>query len=171
MMRRLRWFVPVAATAVLTLALFGQAGRGKTEIDTAAGKITIDYGRPELKGRDPLTWQKDGSYWRMGMNETTTLTTPVDLLFGSAQIAKGTYSLWLLKAGADSYDLVVNSRVDPHGMTHDGTKDVAAVRLKKEATSEAAEVLTIQLQPAPRGGTFVMTWGTIRLSAGFQVAM
>ncbi len=74
-----------------------QGDRGKAQLTTPKGDIVVDYGRPQLKGRDPLTWQETGSYWRMGNNSVTTLSTPVDLVFGATKLPKGTYGLWLLK--------------------------------------------------------------------------
>src|SRR5512138_93084 len=105
----------VIALALTILPAAAQPGRGKAELDAGGGKITVDYGRPQLKGRDPLTWQENGAYWRMGSNSMTTLTTPVDLAFGSTKLPKGTYGLWLLKVSADSYELVFNSETSGMG--------------------------------------------------------
>ena len=44
-----------------------QAVRGKAEMKAGAGAITVDYGRPSLKGRDMLSQLQDGASWRMGM--------------------------------------------------------------------------------------------------------
>lgn len=160
----LGWF----AVLLLVLPLSAQEDRGKAELDVAGGKIVVDYGRPQLKGRDPLSWQKDGGYWRMGMNDMTTITTPVDLVFGATPIAKGTYGLWLLKVSADRYEVVFNSETSGMGMLHDKAKDVASAALKKETSPKSAEVFTIELKPAAKGGVFSMTWGTTRLLADFQ---
>jgi hypothetical protein len=130
----------------------------------------VDYGRPLLKGRDPLTWQADGTYWRMGSNDMTTLTTPVDLMFGATRIPKGAYGLWLLKRSADSYELVFNSQTTGMGMSHDKSKDVASVPIRKESAPSPVETLTIELQKAPNGGILAVMWGTARLSTDFQVA-
>ncbi len=157
------------AMSMLRLPLLAQDDRGTAELNVTGGKIAVDYGRPQLKGRDPLTWQKDGSYWRMGMNETTTLSTPVDLMFGKTKIAKGTYGLWLLKVSADRYELVFNSNSSGMGMSHDKARDVASVPLKKETVSGPVEVFTIALKGTPGSGSFTMNWGTFKLSAEFQV--
>jgi len=160
--------------AVLTLvaALLPVAAqeRGKVELSTGAGKITVSYGRPQLKGLDPLTWQKDGAYWRMGSNDMTTLTTPAELAFGSVRVPKGTYGLWLLKVTNERYELVFNSATAGMGMTHDKAKDVATVLLKKEAADPAVETFTIELPGSAGNGIFVMKWGTVRLSAAFTSA-
>ena len=162
------FFMPVILMVVLPLS--AQTDRGTAELAAAGGRIVVDYGRPQLKGRDPLTWQKDGSYWRMGMNDMTTLTTPVDLMFGSTRIAKGAYGLWLLKVSGDRYELVFNSEASGMGMMHDKTKDVASIPLKKEAAPGAVEVFKIELKDAPKGGTLALNWGTVRLSGDFQLA-
>ncbi len=158
------------AMSMLLAPALPQDDRGTAELNVPGGKIVVDYGRPQLKGRDPLTWQKDGSYWRMGMNEMTTLNTPVDLMFGKTKIAKGTYGLWLLKVSPDRYELVFNSNTSGMGMSHDKAKDVAGIVLKKETVSAPVEVFTIALKGASGGGSFAMNWGTFKLSAEFQVA-
>ncbi|MBP1622209.1 MAG: hypothetical protein H6Q07_229 [Acidobacteria bacterium] len=94
--------------------------RGKAELKAGAGTITIDYGRPDLKGRDMLAQLPPGESWRMGNNQSTTFTTPVDLMFGSTKIAKGSYSLFLKRADAEKYELVFNSETGQWGMKLDG---------------------------------------------------
>ena len=61
-----------------------------------AGSITIDYGRPSLKGQDRLAQLKVGDAWRMGSEQATVITTPVDLVFGATKVPKGSYSLFTL---------------------------------------------------------------------------
>ncbi len=84
-----------AAGFIVGLPGAAQGNRGKAELKTGAGSITVDYGRPVLKGRDMLSQLKPGDFWRMGMNQATTLTTPVDLTFGGTKVRKGSYSLFL----------------------------------------------------------------------------
>src|SRR5512147_1257811 len=57
--------------------------RGKAELKAGSGSITIDYGRPDLKGRDMLSQLTVGQAWRMGNNQATVFSTPVDLTFGT----------------------------------------------------------------------------------------
>jgi hypothetical protein len=164
-----RWLLIASTILLLALPAFAQEDRGKAELVAGAGKIIIDYGKPQLKGRDPLTWQKDGAYWRMGSNATTTFTTPVDLSFGNTKVPKGKYSLWLLKVSADTYELVFNSLIESMGMNHDKTKDVASAPLKVEKLANSVENFQIELKEAPQGGAFSMSWGTSKLSASFQI--
>jgi len=163
--------VSVLLLAALTLAVpvMAQSDRGTAQLNTPDGSIVVDYGRPQLKGRDPLSWQKEGSYWRMGMNAMTTLSTPVDLMFGDVRVPKGKYGLSLLKVSSDRYELVLNSGTSGMGMSHDKTTDVASVPLKKELIPDSVETFTIELKGGADGGVFAMTWGTTRLAADFRL--
>ena len=156
--------------AFLMTSAYPQQDRGKAELKSPGGTIVVDYGRPQLKGRDPLTWQQDGTYWRMGMNDITAFTTPVDLLFGSTKIAKGTYGLWLHKVSADRYELVFNSQSTGMGMSHDKSNDIGSASMKMERAAKPVELFTIDLAGAQQGGAFVMTWGTTKLSTDFKIA-
>jgi hypothetical protein len=148
----------------------GMGVRGKAELKAGAGSITVDYGRPDLKGRDMLSQLPVGQFWRMGSNMATVLTTPVDLTFGSTKVPKGAYSLWLKLAAPDKFELVFNSQTGQWGMTHDVAKDVYQTPMKKEVLANSVEVFTIDLKGAAKGGNFVLNWGKTALSAEFQFA-
>lgn len=166
--RVLNLFTRVLVIVLIAVPVFAQGGRGKAELKAGSGSITIDYGRPTLQGRDPLAMQKEGTFWRMGNNTSTTFTTPVDLTFGATKIAKGSYSIWLLKESADSYKLVFNSQTGQWGTQHDKTKDVAQAEIKKGTAPSSVDPFTIELKEAPGGGTFSLTWGTALLTADFK---
>ncbi len=85
----LAWTFPGMLSFVLTVPASAQAERGKAELKAGSGAITVDYGRPSLKGRDMLSQLQEGAFWRMGMNQATVLTTPVDLSFGATKVAQG----------------------------------------------------------------------------------
>ena len=153
---------------VLALSSFAQGTRGKAELKAGPGVITIDYGRPALKGRDMLSQLKEGESWRMGSNQSTTFTTPVDLTFGTTKIPKGAYSLFLKKAAANQFQLVFNSQTGQWGLTHDVTKDFASVPMKSATLQSPVEIFTIDLKPAAKGGVIVLSWGTTQLSSDFQ---
>jgi hypothetical protein len=156
---------------LLTTALaFAQGERGKSELKTANGSITLNYGRPSLQGRDMLSMLEVGKFWRLGKDEVTALSSPVALAFGATKIPKGTHSLWLKRVAVDRFELVFNKQGTGHGMTHDASKDVSSVPLKKSALANPVETLTIDLLPAANGGTLAIRWGTSRLAANFKFA-
>lgn len=145
-----------------------QGARGKAEMKAGSGSITIDYGRPSLKGRDMLSQLQEGAFWRMGMNEATVLATPVDLAFGATKVPKGSYSLWLKKQG-DKFVLVFNSQTGQWGTSHDPSKDVYSVPMAAESLSSPVETFTIDLKSAAKGGEVDLSWGGTKLTAGFTL--
>jgi hypothetical protein len=162
--------VAVACAGVLAMAVAMPAiaqGRGKAELKTASGAITIDYGRPSLKGRDMLSQLRDGESWRMGMNEATVIQTPVGLKFGATTVAKGSYSLFLNKSG-ETFQLVFNSQTGQWGTEHDPSKDLAKLPMTKAPVEPPVETFTIALSPAANGGVLELSWGAMKLSAPFE---
>ncbi len=164
----LGWVGFAMVSALLVAPAGAQGERGKAELKAGAGAITVDYGRPSLKGRDMFSQLKEGVFWRMGMNQATVLATPVDLAFGTTKIAKGSYSLWLKKAG-EKFELVFNSQTGQWGTQHDPAKDVSSVVLKQDALPAPVETFTIDLKAAAKGGDLGLSWGATKLSAGFEL--
>jgi hypothetical protein len=165
--KALDWISLGMLSLVLAAPASAQPERGKAELKTASGAITVDYGRPSLKGRDMLSQLKEGAFWRMGMNEATVLTTPVDLSFGTTRVAKGAYSLWLKKTG-DAFQLVFNSQTGQWGTQHDPAKDVCSIALTKTDLASPVESFTIDIAPAAKGGNFGLSWGGMKLAAPFE---
>jgi hypothetical protein len=167
-----RNYLVYAAIVLLFASVFvlAQGERGKAELKAATGSITVDYGRPTLQGRDMLSKLNVGGIWRLGKDEVTVLTTPVNLNFGSAKVAKGTHGLWLKRLAPEKYELVFNTQVTGHGMTHNASMDTGRVPMTKSTLASPVETLTIELKPAANGGTLVVLWGTSRLSTEFQFA-
>jgi hypothetical protein len=169
----LRKSFALLACALILLAVcvpgFSQGNRGKAEMKAGGGAITVDYGRPVLKGRDMLSQLKIGDFWRMGSNQATQIKSPVDLMFGTTKIAKGEYSLFMKRTAEDKFELVFNSKTGQWGTQHDPASDVASVPLKKETLSSPVDTMTIELKEGAKGGAFVLSWGTSKLSADFTV--
>jgi hypothetical protein len=165
--KALGWMCVGMLSAVLTVPASAQAERGKAELKVGSGALTVDYGRPSLKGRDMLSRLEEGAFWRMGMNQATVLTTPADLSFGATRVAKGAYSLWLKRTG-ETFHLVFNSQTGQWGTQHDPAKDVFTVAMTKAPLASPVETFTIDLSPAAKGGSLGLSWGAMKLSAAFE---
>lgn len=145
------------------------AGRGNPELVLNGKRISVEYGRPELGGRDMLGRASPGAIWRMGMNKTTTLSTEVDLMFGDEKIAKGTYSLLAECVAADSWRLIVNSEPEIRGNRRDPAQDVATILLETNKLEESIETFTISLTgTGENSGEFSLGWGDRELKADFS---
>ena len=160
--------VGLMVCVLLAVSCFAQMKRAKAELKAGASSITIDYGQPALKGRDMLSQLQVGQFWRMGNNQATVLTSPVDLTFGSTNVPKGAYSLWLKLTAPEKFELVFNTQTGQWGMQHDVSKDVYSIPLKKDVLSSSVELFTIALNEASGGGILELHWGTTKLSAEFK---
>src|SRR5690349_10225029 len=80
----------------------------RTEWMIDGANISIEYGRPYLKGR---TIGKDvvqhGFVWRAGADEATTLKTDKALVFGKLTVPAGTHTLWVMPH-AEKWELIFN---------------------------------------------------------------
>lgn len=145
--------------------------RGKAEIQISGKTISIDYGRPELRGRDMLAQAEEGMVWRLGMNEATTLTTDGALVFGETVLAPGTYTLFAKHVRAGQWTLVLNSETGLWGaFNHDPSKDVAEIPLQLKTLDQTVEKLTITLEGSgTHQGRLAVRWGTHELATEFTV--
>ena len=161
-------FKPVGLLLLTLLLLIGSsifaADRGTTGIMLGGKSVSIDYGRPTLRGRDPNQLIGVGHVWRLGMNQATTLTTEGDLKFGDLDVPQGSYSLFAKKTGVEAWDLIFNKQTGQWGTQRDASKDLGSVPLTVGEGTESVEQFTIELLP---GGEFSMSWGTLRVSASF----
>lgn len=151
--------IAIVITFCLSLT-FAQSARGKSELSIGGGKATLDYGRPEIKGRT-IEALPVGSEWRMGKDDATTLTTDVSLKFGDKVIQKGTYVLKAKRADEKSWVLVIQ--------TEDESSKVE-VPLTFAKVEPAVELLTIELKKNGNGGKFYLQWGVYTLSTDFKKA-
>jgi hypothetical protein len=155
-MRCIALFTTALAMAVPGLA--HGADRGEAKASVAGKAVSIDYGRPSLKGRDMLGQAEVGKPWRMGADSATTLKTEADLSFGPAAVPKGEYVLTATKLAEDKWQLNVAKA--------DKTK-VAEVPLTLSKLPASVETLTIDLKGEKDKGEFLMSWGTTALKADF----
>ncbi len=145
--------------------------RGTAEIVLGSTQASINYGRPELKGREMLSQLPDGQVWRLGMNDATRFETNSDLLFGQTLIQTGRYSIWAKKVSSDDWRLIFNSEADIWGLDRKAENDIAESPLESSELAESVEQFTIEMNPVDEGGAeILMSWDTLRLRATFNVS-
>jgi Protein of unknown function (DUF2911) len=150
----------VGAALVVAVPAFAQNPRGEAKATVAGKAVTIDYGRPSLKGRDMLGQAQVGQSWRMGADAATSLKTDADLSFGDVKVPKGEYVLTATKLGADQWQLNVLSK------SEERTK-VADVPLTASKLDASVEQFTIDLKGDKDKGELKLLWGTTALGASF----
>jgi hypothetical protein len=167
--------------AVLTMAVIGvvaenmlgqRNARETVKISVGSKTISVDYGRPSLKGRavaDMLAQLKPGDFWRLGADKSTTFSTTADLQFADVTVPNGEYSLWAEREADNSWKLVFNKQHGQWGTQHDASQDLASVPLEETKASNSAEMVTINLSKEGAGGVITIQWGDMKLTADFKV--
>ena len=144
--------------------------RDTAKISLGGKAISVEYGRPSLKGRsvaDLLSQLKPGDFWRLGADKSTTFSTAADLQFADVTIPKGEYSLWAQRGADNSWKLVFNKQHGQWGTQHDASQDFASVPLTQAKAANSSEMVTISLTKSG-GGVIAIQWGDMKLTASFK---
>ncbi len=138
----------IALTVVcMGCALAHDGGRGNVSLEVSGGKVSVEYGRPALKGRDIESMIKPGQEWRMGADTATTLSTDVALKFGDKTIQPGKYILKAKLVASQEWMLIVQA---------EDKSTAAEAPLKYQKVETPAEMLTIKLEKSASGGSFIL---------------
>jgi hypothetical protein len=141
----------------------------RTEWTVDGAAISIEYGRPFLKGR---TIGKDvapsGQIWRAGADEATTFKTDKPLKFGALSVPAGTYTLWVVPNDKE-WQLVVSKATGQWGTQYREGEDLGRVAMKVGTAKAAAEQLTYAIDDTAAGGTLRLEWGTASGAVPFSV--
>ena len=178
------WTVDLKPAAAARAEAQQRAPRGKAAATIAGKSVTIDYGRPSLKGRTMvalLAQLPEDRMWRAGENQVTTFTTETPLVIGGKRVPAGTYSLYVHAPASGPWALVLNTdkgvplasifpaappelRDAPWPHIQDYQKSIAAkevvrANMTQGAVSEPADLFTIRLAPLGKGAVVAMSWG------------
>jgi tetratricopeptide (TPR) repeat protein len=108
--------------------------------------VTINYGRPSLKGRKMLgaTNVPYGKVWRTGANKVTTFELSADLTIEGKVVPKGKYALVTIP-DAKEWTVILNKDAEQWGTyNYKEANDVFRFKVKAEATKTSTETLTIE---------------------------
>ena len=137
---------------------------GKTTGTIGGVEVTLEYGRPNVKGREIwgglVPW---GKIWRTGADEATTISFSADVMIGGEKLAAGTYGLFTVP-GKDSWEFVFNSVAEQWGAyEYSAGKDVLRV------TAEPGEAEHVEaMEFVIDGSSVVLRWE--KLAVGFEVS-
>ena len=142
----------------------------RTETTVDGANISIEYGRPMLKGRTP---GKDidpfeGKEWRTGADEQTTLKTDKPLKIGTLTVPAGTYGLHTIPVNG-TWQLIVSKRASGWGIPYPAGQDLGRVPMTMPEPAAPVEQLTISVVDTPAGGTLNVEWAGTKASVPFTV--
>ncbi|HXW03601.1 MAG TPA: DUF2911 domain-containing protein [Vicinamibacterales bacterium] len=141
----------------------------KSEWTIDGANISIEYGRPSLKGRAEAEMMPPGKPWRTGADEATVLTTDKALKFGSLSLQPGSYTL-NTQPGAE-WQLIVGKLGKPGqwGVPYQSSLEIGRAPMKAGKTTAPVDQLTISIDDTPAGGTLRVEWGNTSASIPFTV--
>ena len=121
--------------------------RQTVEQQFSVTKISIEYGRPAVKGRKIFgKLVPFGQVWRAGANEATRITFGQEVLFGGQKVKKGTYALYVVPQEKE-WKIILNRGVNNWGAyTYDAKEDVATTTVPVKMMNEKMERFTINFE-------------------------
>jgi hypothetical protein len=171
-----------------------QAARETVSVTVGGKKVSIEYGRPSLKGRsvdDLMKKLPADRMWRIGANQVTTLNTEADLVVAGKKVSAGKYSLYVHAPESGEWHLAINSDPGielvkiypkaPPAVAHElwprldgydrniADKEVARIAMKPGPTpTMPVDLFTMALTPMQGGALLTLSWGDRSWTAELQ---
>ena len=137
-----------------------------TPSHSGPSRITIDYGQPHARGREIFGGLVPyGEVWRLGANWATRLTLDFDVRFGSLDVPRGEYTLFMLPR-ENGGDLIVSRQTRQWGTDYDPSHDFGRTPIARRASAEQARSLAITLEPNLPAEEGAVPSGTLRIAWG-----
>lgn len=146
----------------------GGSPHDRTEWTIDGAKISIEYGRPFLRGRSESQMMPPGQVWRTGADEQTTLKTDRSLRVGTLTVPAGTYGLHTVP-GSGEWQLIISKRRSGPGIPYPEGQDLGRVPMKVGKTQAPVEQLTISIDDTTAGATLRIEWGRTSAGVAFTV--
>lgn len=146
------------------------SGRGEVEATVDDATLTVDYGRPQKRGREIFGKLVEyGSVWRTGANMATHFSTDRDLeLAGSLRVPAGEYTLFSIP-GEDRGILIVNRQTGQTGTAYQEELDLGRVPMRRDTLDDPVETFTIGVRDTDDGGVLELLWDRTAYRVAFEV--
>lgn len=134
------------------------------ELRDVQPKAKVLYSRPQKKGRTIFgELVPYGKEWRLGANESTTITFYQDVDIDGTTLSRGTYSVFVTPT-ENTWTFVFSTQTGIWGgENRDKTSDVVSVTVPTEQVSQDREALTMTFQMVDDYHfNYVVQWGTVR---------
>ncbi len=140
----------------------------RTDWTIHGANISIEYGRPFVKGRALKEVAPYGAEWRTGSDQATTLKTDKPLTFGTLKVPAGTYTIYTVP-GDKEWQLVISKKTGQWGIPYPAGQDLGRTPMKAETLPKPVDQLTIAIDSTAAGGTLRVEWGTAGASVPFTL--
>ena len=164
-------FLAFSVAAYSQFTLPAASPRQKVEQQFSMSKITVDYGRPGVKGRkifgDLVPF---GKVWRLGANSSTKITFEQSVNFGGKTVSAGTYGLFVIPTEKE-WKVILNKDSQQWGAyTFDEKLNVVDVTLPVQKLAEKQEWFVIELNPVDENAVnLVMKWDFTKVELPLKI--
>ncbi len=144
------------ATALLSCSLLGfsqfnvpiASPKQKVEQQFSMTKISVEYGRPSVKGRKVFgELVPFGKVWRAGANSATKVTFEQNVDFGGKDVKAGSYSLFVIPMEKE-WKVMLNKDANQWGAyTYDEKLNVAEFTVPVQKMADKQEWFEIAVNP------------------------
>ena len=164
-------FLALSVAAYSQFTLPAASPRQKVEQQFSMSKITVDYGRPGVKGRkifgDLVPF---GKVWRVGANSSTKITFEQSVNFGGKTVSAGTYGLFVIPTEKE-WKVILNKDSQQWGAyTFDEKQNVVDVTIPVQKLAEKQEWFEIELNPVDDNSlNLVMKWDFTKVELPLKI--
>ena len=144
------------ATALLSCSLMGfsqfnvpiASPKQKVEQQFSMTKISVEYGRPGVKGRKVFgELVPFGKVWRAGANSATKVTFEQNVEFGGKEVKAGSYALFVIPMEKE-WKVMLNKDANQWGAyTYDEKLNVAEFTVPVQKMADKQEWFEIAVNP------------------------
>lgn len=171
--------------ATLAVTIFAATVRAQTTVSMGTGRggsphekttwkingatVSIEYGRPFLKGRPESAMMPVGTPWRTGADQATVIATDKPLVFGELRLAAGSYTI-NTEPGEKEWHLILGKlgSLGQWGIPYQPTLELGRVPMKLQRAAMPVEQVTISIDPGATP-TLRVQWGHASASVPFKV--
>lgn len=141
-------FILVSAMVYSQWTVPAASPRQTVEQQFSMSKITLDYGRPGVKGRKIFgELVPFGKVWRAGANSSTKITFAQSVNFGGKVVPSGTYGLFIIPQEKE-WKIILNSDSQQWGAYEYNEKlNVLEITVPVQKLAEKQEYFEIAIQP------------------------
>jgi hypothetical protein len=138
-----------------------QASTGQTiSQDFGLGKITLNYSRPNVKGRKIFgAMEPYGTVWRTGANSATIISFTEPVKIDGKELSAGDYGLFTIP-GREEWTVILNKSSKQWGSyEYKEAEDVLRVKVKPIKLKDKVETFTIQFADVyPTSAKLQLMW-------------
>lgn len=143
----------------------------RTDWTIDGANISIEYGRPFLKGRPEAQMMPPGREWRTGADAATIITSDKPLKFGAISLSPGTHTINTVPSDKE-WQLVLGRLEKPGqwGIPYQKHLEIGRTAMKVGKTAKPVENVTISIDDtAGNGAVLRVEWGTTSVTAPFTI--